>query len=190
MPDYATDLLNQATKAYPFIAKHNPMIVVNPAENRGFAELYPIGETGAPLPEGGFNKHPSLPIDRIGVEVFRPKDFTHHDLAAEMLHIDPMANQTREALIKTWSPEQLKTLKEHALDWQATLDEGRPEADAIKNATDAALRGYTVGPWPEEINKAVAYNPDQLKSLNALKSYMTAPLSRKELIQQQIDKIE
>ena len=72
MPDYATDLLNQATKAYPFIAKHNPMIVVNPAENRGFAELYPIGETGAPLPEGGFNKHPSLPIDRIGVEVFRP----------------------------------------------------------------------------------------------------------------------
>ena len=107
-----------------------------------------------------------------------------------MLHIDPMANQTREALIKTWSPEQLKTLKEHALDWQATLDEGRPEADAIKNATDAALRGYTVGQWPEEINKALAYNPDQLKSLNALKSYMTAPLSRKELIQQQIDKIE
>jgi hypothetical protein len=190
MADYATDLLGQATQAYPFVAKHNPMVVVNPAKNRGYAETYPVGETGAPLPEGGFNKHPSLPIDRIGVEVFRPKDFTHHDLAAEMLHIDPMANQTREALIKTWSPEQLKTLKEHALDWQATLDEGRPEADAIKNATDSALRGYTVGQWPEEINKALAYSFEQLKSLDALKSYMTTPLSRKELIEQQINGLE
>ena len=189
MADYVKDLLGQATQVYPFVAKHNPMVVVNPVENRGFAELYPIGETGAPLPEGGFNKHPSLPIDRIGVEIFKPDQFTHHDLAAEMLHIDPMANETREALIKTWSPKQLKTLKEHALDWQATLDEGRPEADAIKNATDAALRGYTVGQWPEKINKALAYNPDQLKSLNALKSYMTTAPSRKEIIEQQINQL-
>jgi len=190
MADYATNLLNQATQAYPFVARHNPMVVVNPAENRGFAETYPVGEAGAPLPEGGFNKHQALPIDRVGVEVFKPDQFTHHDLAAEMLHIDPMANQTRETLIKSWSPEQLNTLKEHALDYQATLDEGRPETDAIKNATDSALRGYTVGQWPEEINKALAYNPEQLKSLDALKSYMTTPPSRKELIQQQIDKIE
>ena len=190
MADYATDLLAQATEAYPFVARHNPMVVVNPAENRGFAETYPVGETGAPLPEGGFNKHQSLPIDRVGVEVFKPDQFTPHDLAAEMLHIDPMANQTREALVKSWTPDQLKTLKEHALDYQATLDEGRPEADAIKNATDAALRGYTVGQWPEEINKALAYSPDQLKTLDSLKSYMATPLSRKELIQQQIDKIE
>ena len=189
MADYATSLLEEATKAYPFVAKHNPMVVVNPAENKGYAETYPIGETGAPLPGGGFNKHPSLPIDRIGVEVFRPKDFTHHDLAAEMLHIDPIANQTREALIKTWSPEQLKTLKEHALDWQATLDEGRPEADAIQNATDSALRGYTVGQWPEEINKALAYNPQQLKVLESLKSYMTQPPSRKAMIEQQFNQL-
>ena len=189
MADYATSLLEEATKAYPFVAKHNPMVVVNPTENKGYAETYPIGETGAPLPGGGFNKHPSLPIDRIGVEVFRPKDFTHHDLAAEMLHIDPIANQTREALIKTWSPEQLKTLKEHALDWQATLDEGRPEADAIQNATDSALRGYTVNQWPEEINKALAYNPQQLKVLESLKSYMTQPPSRKAMIEQQFNQL-
>jgi hypothetical protein len=190
MADYAKNLLEQATQTYPFVAKHNPMVVVNPAENKGFAETYPIGETGAPLPEGGFNKHPSLPIDRVGVEIFKPDQFTHHDLAAEMLHIDPMANQTRKTLMESWSPDQLKTLKEHALDYQATLDEGRSETDAIKNATDSALRGYTVGQWPEEINKALAYNPDQLKSLDALKSYMVTPLSRKELIQQQVDKIE
>jgi hypothetical protein len=189
MADYAADLLSQATQAYPFVAKHNPMVVVNPMEDKGFAETYPLGETGAPLLGGGYSKHPSLPIDRIGVEVFKPNKFTHHDLAAEMLHIDPVANQAREALTKTWSPKQLKTLKEHALDYQATLDEGRPEADAIKNATDSALRGYTVGQWPEEINKALAYSPKQLKVLESLKSYMTQPPSRKAIIEQQINQL-
>jgi len=192
MADYATDLLSQATQAYPFVAKHNPMVVVNPMEDKGFAETYPIGETGAPLPGGGYSKHSSLPIDRVGVEVFKPDQFTHHDLAAEMLHIDPVANQTREALTKTWSPKQLKTLKEHALDYQATLDEGRPEADAIKNATDSALRGYTVGQWPEEINKALAYSPAQLKVLDSLKNYMSTgnePKTRKQLLEEQVNNI-
>ena len=192
MADYSTSLLEEATKTYPFIAKHNPMVVVNPMEDKGFAETYPIGETGAPLPEGGFSKHSSLPIDRVGVEIFKPDQFTHHDLAAEMLHIDPVANQAREALTKTWSPKQLKTLKEHALDYQATLDEGRPETDAIKNATDSALRGYTVGQWPEEINKALAYSPEQLKVLNSLKNYMATgnePKTRKQLIEEQVNNI-
>ena len=170
MADYSADLLAEATKAYPFISKHNPMVVVNPAENRGFAETYPIGETGAPLPEGGFSKHSSLPLDRVGVEVFRPNEFSHHDLAAEMLHIDPMANQTREFLMKSWTPQQLETLKHHALDYQATIDEGRPESDAIQNATDSALRGFTVNQWPEQINQALKYNSEQLKYLNDLNS--------------------
>jgi hypothetical protein len=192
MADYATDLLSQATQAYPFVAKHNPMVVVNPAEDRGYAETYPIGETGAPLPEGGFNKHPDLPIDRVGVEVFKPNQFTHHDLAAEMLHIDPFANQTREALIKTWSPKQIETLRKHALDYDATIAEGRSPADALQNATDSALRGYTVGQWPEEINKALKYSPAQLKVLESLKSYMATgsePKSRKQLIEEQINNI-
>ena len=192
MADYAQDLLLQATQAYPFVAKHNPMVVVNPAENRGYAETYPVGETGAPLPGGGFNKHSSLPIDRVGVEVFKPDQFTHHDLAAEMLHIDPIANQTREALIKTWSPKQIETLRKHALDYDATIAEGRSPADALQNATDSALRGYTVGQWPEEINKALKYSPAQLKVLESLKSYMATgnePKSRKQLIEEQINNI-
>jgi hypothetical protein len=193
MDDYASNLLSQATQQYPFIAQHNPAVVVNPQENKGFAETYPVGEAGAPLPQGGFDKHPDLPIDRVGVEVFKPDQFSAQDLAAEMLHIDPVANQTRESLIKTWSPKQLKALKEHALDYQATLDEGRPEADAIQNATDSALRGYTVGQWPEEVNKALSYRPEQLKMLDSLKNYMTtgeAPKSRKQLIEEQVNNLE
>ena len=189
MADYATDLLAQATQEYPFVAKHNPMVVVNPMENRGYAETYPIGETGKPLPGGVIDKHFALPINKVGVEIFKPEQFSHHDLAAEILHIDPMANKAREALIKTWTPNQLKTLKEHALDYQATLDEGRPEADAIKNATDSALRGYTVKQWPEEINQKLAYSPKQLKVLESLKTYMTQPQNRKDIIEQQINQL-
>lgn len=172
IPDYSTNIYDLAKRVYPFVEKHNPMVVVNPMQDRGYAETYPIGETGAPLEGGGFNKHPSLPLDRVGVEIFKPEEFTAHDLAAEMLHIDPVANKTRDYLMKSWTPKQLEALKEHSLDWQATLDEGRPEKDAIQNATDSALRGYTVGQWPEEINKTLNYTQSQKKALEALKNYM------------------
>ena len=171
---YVTSLMAKARQAYPFIDKHNPQVVVG-TDGMGYAETYPVGETGAPLPSGGFSRPASLPIDQVGVEIYRPGDFTHHDLAAEMLHIDPVANSVREQLIQSWTPKQLKALKEHALDYQATLDEGRPETDAIQNATDSALRGYTVGQWPEKINKAIGYDAKQLQMLDALKSYMTTP---------------
>lgn len=178
--DYSTNILEMAKKVYPFVEKHNPMVVVNPMQDRGYAETYPIGETGAPLEGGGFNKHPNLPLDRVGVEVFKPEEFTAHDLAAEMLHIDPVANKTRDILMKSWSPKQLQTLKESALDWQATLDEGRPEKDAIQNATDSALRGYAVGQWPEEINKALNYTPAQKRALEDLKVYMMTGVEPKK----------
>ena len=171
---YVTSLMAKARQAYPFIDKHNPQVVVG-TDGMGYAETYPVGETGAPLPSGGFSRPASLPIDQVGVEIYRPGDFTHHDLAAEMLHIDPVANSVREKLMQSWTPKQLKALKEHALDYQATLDEGRPETDAIQNATDSALRGYTVGQWPEKINKAIGYDSKQLQMLDALKSYMTTP---------------
>lgn len=185
---YVQNLLNQATTAYPFVKQHNPLVVLGKGE--GYAETYPIGETGRPLEGGGFSRPMTLPVNRVGVEVYKPDQFTAKDLAAEMLHIDPYANKAREQLMSSWTPQQLKTLKKHALDWEATIAEGRPEKDAIQNATDSALRGYTVGQWPEEINKALAYTPDQLKTLDALKMYMItgkAPISRKEFIEQQIN---
>ena len=185
---YIQNLLSQAQQAYPFLKQHNPLVVMGKGE--GYAETYPVGETGRPLEGGGFSRPMTLPTNRVGIEVYKPSEFTPKDFAAEMLHIDPYANKAREQLMSSWSPKQLQTLKEHALDYQATLDEGRPEADAIQNATDAALRGYTVGQWPEHINKALAYNPEQLKTLDLLKMYMTTgkvPVSRKEFIEQQIN---
>jgi hypothetical protein len=170
---YEDELLNKSMEEYPFIRQHNP--IVSLGKGFGYAETWPTGEEGAsdnPRP-----KH--IPIDRHGITIHKPEEFSHHDLAAELLHVDPIANKTRNELMKSWTPKQLKTLKEHALDWQATLDEGRPEEDAISNATDSALRGYTVGQWPEEVNKKLNYNKEQLKSLENLKNYMKNPAGMK-----------
>jgi hypothetical protein len=190
MADYATELLTKANETYPFLQRHNPAVIVNEGGGKGFAEAYPKDETGTPLEGGGFSRPKELPMGRIGIEIYKPEQFSHHDLAGEVLHDDPYANQTRDQLSKMWSKEQLPLLKEMALDYQATLDEGRPEADAIQNATDSAMRGYVVNQWPTENNQRLAYRPEQMKLLNNLQNYMATPPSRKELIQQQIDKIE
>jgi hypothetical protein len=174
MDNYIQQLLQQTQQEYPFVMQHSPQVVLGTGQ--GYAETYPVGETGRPLGGGKFSRPSTLPIDQVGIEIYRPKDFTARDLAGEMLHIDPYANKIRDQLIKTWSPAQIKALQEHALDFDATLAEGRPVQDAIKNATDSALRGYAVGQWSPEVDKALNYTPQQIKLLNDLKSYIkTAP---------------
>lgn len=169
-PTYVSDLLSKATKEYPFISKHNPVVVLGQGE--GYAETYPIGETGKPLGEGKFSRPDTLPRDKVGIEIYKPDNFDHNDLAGEILHADPVANATRNKLAASITPHQLKVLKEHSLDYQATLDEGRSTKDALQNATDSAMRGYVINQWPEEVNKAMRYTPNQLKLLDNLKTYM------------------
>ena len=171
--DYIQQLLQEARTQYPFISQHSPQVVLGTGD--GYAETYPVGETGRPLGGGRFSRPTSLPIDQVGIEIYKPKEFTARDLAGELLHIDPYANKIRDQLIKTWSPEQIKALQEHALDFDATLAEGRPIQDAIKNATDSALRGYAVGQWSPEVDKALKYTPKQMELLNSLKKYIQTP---------------
>ena len=190
MADYASDLLSQATQAYPFIQRHNPAVIVNENGGEGYAETYPKGETGAPLEGGGFSRPKELPIGRVGVEIYKPDEFNHHSLAGEILHDDPYANEIRDKLSKTWSEQQLPELKHMALDYGTSIKQGQSEDRAIQNATDSAMRGYVVGQWPTENNDRLGYNPEQMQLLNNLQNYMATPPSRKELIQQQIDKIE
>lgn len=177
--DYIQQLLEEARTQYPFVSQYNPQVVLGTGE--GYAETYPVGETGRPLGDGKFSRPSSLPIDQVGIEIYKPKEFTARDLAGELLHIDPVANKIRDQLIETWTPEQIKTLQEHALDFDMTLAEGRPVKDAIKNATDSALRGYVVGQWSPEVDKYFNYTPQQLKLLDELKTYVTKP-SKEEIV--------
>ena len=41
---YEDELLSKALMEYPFVARHNPAIAINPQKNRGFAETYPMNE--------------------------------------------------------------------------------------------------------------------------------------------------
>lgn len=168
--DYIQGLVNGAAKDYPFIARHNPVVVLGKGE--GYAETYPVGETGRPLGNGKFSRPDSLPRDKVGIEVYQPTKFTAKDLAAELLHVDPVANATREKLAASLTPKQLKVLKQEALDYEATIKEGRSEKDAIKNATDSAMRGYVVNQWPDDVNARMGYSEGQTKLLENLKTYM------------------
>ena len=162
---YISSLLQKANQDSPFIYQHNPMGIIGSGD--GFAEVWPIDEEGAP----NSPRPKEVPIDRFGIEVRRPNDFTHHDLAGEVLHIDPYAREISDKIAKTWTPKQLEVLKQEALDYQASLDYGQDEARAIQNATDSALRGYVVNQWPEEVNTRLGYDKSQLEMLNALKAY-------------------
>jgi hypothetical protein len=171
--DYTKNILDKAVTQYPFIKQHDPIVKLG--EGEGYAETWPVGEEGPP-----HNPRPAeFPIDRHAVDIYRPGEFSHHDLAGEILHVDPISNQTREELMSTWTPKQLKTLEKHAKDWQATLDEGRPVEHAIRNATDAAIRGYTLKQWPESINKELKYRPEQKAKLEDLVKYMKTEPGKK-----------
>ena len=165
---YATRLLADATARYPFVKFHNPMVTIGTGQD-DYAETWPTGETG----DKQYPRPANFPIDRIGIQVFRPQAFGANDLAAEMLHIDPYANSTRDMLMRSLTPGQVATLKKQSGDYRQSVDMGLGEDKAMSNAIDSAMRGYTVGQWPQSANDAMQYNPQQRQMLDSLKSYMT-----------------
>lgn len=166
------DIQQQAEEAYKFLENHNFNVVVSKNRGQGYAETYPIGETGSPEEP----RPKELPINAIGVEIRKPEEFTKHDLAAEILHADPVANRTREELKASFTPEQIQSLKNTAGDYQATMEEGPKkgiEERALNNATDSLLRAYTIGQW-ESMQKVkdIGLNQEQIDKLKNLHYYM------------------
>ena len=165
---YISSLISRAAKEYPFITQHNPFVFMGNDPSRDYAETWPADEEGTP----DRPRPKELPAGRIGVQVFRPTDFGPSDLAAEFLHVDPVANETRTSLRASLTPAQIEQLKHASRDYQSTIDRGESEDRAVQNATDSALRGYTVGQWPAEANASMGYSPAQLQMLENLKRYM------------------
>ncbi len=166
---YIAAMLAKAAKDYPFISQHNPMVFMGADPSRDYAETWPTMEEGGP----DRPRPKNLPLGRVGVEVFRPDSFGASDLAAELLHVDPVANTTRAQMLKMLTPAQIARLKQEARDYQSTLDRGQGEESAMRNAMDSALRGYAMQQWPAEANQAMGYTPAQLQMLDALKRYVT-----------------
>jgi hypothetical protein len=106
------------------------------------------------------------------VTVHQPDKFTSADLAGEVLHVDPYANIVRDKLMQTMTPQQWKTLKNEALDYNESIRLGLSEQKAKENTIDSALRGYAVNQYPESVNQQLNYSAAQLELLNSLKTYM------------------
>jgi len=165
-PAYSQELLSKATEKYPFVAWNNPLVSVG--KGQGYAETFPPGEIGAP----DAPRPQAMPLGQTGVEVYRPSQFTPEDIAAEMLHVDRYANQVRDYLRQSITPEQMAKIKAESLDYQESINQGLGEDRAIQNAIDAALRGYAVGQWPTHVNESIGYTPEQKTQLDALVNYM------------------
>lgn len=171
-PDYSATLLQQASQKYPFVKKYNPVVMQSQAPQGPYQNDY--AETWLPNDAGtsDYARPKNIPINGYGVNIYRPDKFGPDDLAAEFLHADPLANQTRASLLQSFSASQIENLKRQSLDYSDTIKGGEGEQKAMQNATDSALRGYTVGQWPDETNASMNYTPYQMQMLNKLKSYM------------------
>jgi hypothetical protein len=169
---YIANLLTKARTDYPgLMNQYNPIVTTGSGE--GYAETWPANETGALDAKGKPTRPAAFPMDRIGVNVYRPNDFTHRDLIGELLHVDPVARDTSARLMKSFTPAQIERLKQASGDYAMTMREGgRSEEDALRNATDSALRGVVIGQWPEEANRSMGYTKDQQAMIDALTAYM------------------
>ena len=170
-PDYSSTLLASAKQKYPFISQYNPVVTTGNAPAayaNDYAETWLPGDAGdaqSPRPS-------AIPLNGVGVNVYKTDKFGPDDLAAEFLHADPLANQTRSNLLKSMSAAQIQNLKSQSRDYADTINGGESDQKAMQNATDSALRGYTVGQWPAEANAAMRYTPYQTQMLERLKTYM------------------
>lgn len=157
-------IVDEATKKYGFLKKHNFAQIVTPQEGRGYAETWPAGEVGGedyPRPQ-------EIPLDRNGVQIFQPDKFTIDDIAGEAMHIDPQAQEVRKNFYNTLTPSQFSELRRQPDYMAGNVDDER----RIQNAVDAAMRGYVVNQWPKEAVDTF-FTPDQRAMLDGLKQYMT-----------------
>ena len=166
------DLLGRAKAAYAFINQYNPAVHINP--NHSNPENY-FAETFLPNDEGygEYRRPQQFPSNLTGVEVYKPDQFTEHDLAAEFLHRDPIAHATRAELLKSMTPAQFAQVQNEGDFAQPKSGPPLSLDQRLNNITDAMMRGYTIGQWPKEVNDRLQYSPKQLELLNGLKKYMT-----------------
>lgn len=154
----------RARSKYKFIDKLG--VAMLPSSKKG-GEGWPAGEPGSP----DAPRPKEIPIDKHGIEV--GPGSSEDDIAGEVLHVDPFANQIRQRMTQSLRPDQVEFLKKEALDYgdDKDPDVGTPE-HGMDNAVDSAIRGHLVGQWPKSANDAMKYSPEQMDMLNQLGSYM------------------
>lgn len=184
MPDNKPQIQKDLERDYRFSKNYDLHVTVSPGKMPYYAETFKPGDKDNP--EEGYIRPPNTPLNSLGVEIYKPNKFSHHDLAGELLHADPVANRTREYLQNTLTPSQFEVLKsvddykfpEHGTAQgkafeKATTEEGlTPDQKRLNNATDSFIRGYTVGQWPKDAIKDFGLSVEQKQKMDNLHYYM------------------
>jgi hypothetical protein len=166
--DPGTQFLSQAETKYPFLKQHNMIVLMRPNEKaEDFAETYPAHDQeqdpNAPRPT-------EIPMDRHGVEIYKPNDFSVDDLAGEALHFDPQAQAVAKRFQDSLTDDQKERVQETGDFQQKNID----VAHQWKSGIDSVIRGYAVGQWPKDALDDFGFTPAQKADLDSLKQYMTS----------------
>lgn len=173
------ELLNKAKSKYGFLKDKPLKVIVNPKTDRGYAEFWFNDDPG-----GDEYKRPAdIPMGQYGIEIYKPDQFNEDDLAGEVLHADPIARKTADAITSTLNEEQLKELALNAVDYQYSIELGMPKERAIQNAVDGLIRGYVVGQWPKEAIDSMKLDDNQKSMLQKLKDYVLTGKSEEQQLQ-------
>lgn len=160
-------VMGEAQKQFPFINQYDPHIKVTPRRDAGYAETFGPREEGG----GNFPRPKEFPIGSTGIEVYRPDQFSPSDFAAEYLHVDPRAHQTRANLLQTFTPDQVAQMK-HEPDYTDSVGKYHmTEAQAMNNMTDSVMRGYVFHQWPQRVIDGFGFTPQQRQMLDSLSNY-------------------
>lgn len=155
-------MLASARAKYPFIGSD---VVAIPKTGGGFgSEGWPAGETG----DSNYPRPKQIPLNSPGIE-YDPNG-NIDDLAGEVLHTDKFANDMRDQLAKTFSPDQINYLSHEALDYGAGTD--TPQDVKLRNGTDSFIRGALLNQWPAKSVTRMNLSDEQQTLIDNLKKYM------------------
>ena len=165
---YLDNIRRKVAEEYKFTRNHPSKIIMGTGD--GHLETFPPMEEGSPQnprhPEFG----PAGEKGLTGIEIRNPK-MTHHDVALEYFHVDPVAHKTREYIKSSLTPDQFEAMRNQFKDYDMSMGMDMHPDDAMNNGVDSLMRGY-MGQAPQEANDAMNYSPTQRAMLGSLQNYM------------------
>jgi len=168
------DILQQAISQYPYLAGKNISYVRSPDESSDgrLLEMWAPNDAGWDWKGKRYDRPKNLPLDSHGVEIFsdkvRPIDILGDYVSHHAINKDENLKSLYSKFIDATPPEMMR----QRYDYHKTkLGEDREYTPWLRETGLPELfRGYTFnqfGDNPERI-----YNPEQLKVLNQVKSYL------------------
>lgn len=160
-------ILNNLDMAFRVSANKDP---------NNYLETWPKNEPG----EQGYRRPADFPMNKVGMEVFnqktQPKDIMGDIVSHDLVNSHPVYKKAYEDFKSSITPKQQGILKQQYAYAQQNEGEKRPyEQWAEIAGLPAYFRGNLFDQWQKDGKTLTTemYTPEQLKSFDALKQYMS-----------------